>query len=83
MIKLEDASDKERLKELELAANEDQIDKETIFKIYEQIPFTLKELVNAKNIYQTLSESDARPLIYQKYLLSEDNDIKNRISFLT
>jgi hypothetical protein len=82
LITLEDASDKVRLKELELAANEDQVDKETIFKIYEQIPFSLKELVNAKNIYQTLSESDARPLIYQKYLLSEDNDSKIEYLFL-
>ena len=82
LIKLEDASDKERLKELELAANEGQIDKDTIFKIYQQIPFSLNELVNAKNIYQTLDESDARPLIYQKYLLSEDNDLKIEYLFL-
>merc|ERR1711965_727592 len=41
LIKLEDASDKERLKELELAANEGQIDKGIIFKIYQQIPFNL------------------------------------------
>jgi hypothetical protein len=76
LIKLEDASDKERLKELELAANDGQVDANTIFKIYEQIPFSLNELINAKNIYQTLTRSDARPLIYQKYLLSEDNDSK-------
>ena len=76
LIKLEDVSDKERLKELELAASEGQVDKETIFKIYQQIPFNLNELVNARNIYQTLASSDARPLIYQKYLLSEDNDLK-------
>ena len=76
LIKLEDATDKERLKELELAANKGQVDKNTIFKIYKQIPFSLNELVNAKNIYQTLPGGDARPLIYQKYLLSEDNDSK-------
>jgi hypothetical protein len=76
LIKLEDASDKERLKELEAAANQDQIDKGTIFKIYQQVPFSLNELINAKNMYQTLTESEARPLIYQKYLLSEDNDSK-------
>jgi hypothetical protein len=76
LIKLEDFSDKERLKELELAANQGQIDKDVIFKIYQQIPFSLNELINAKNIHQTLSENSARPLIYQKYLLSEDNDLK-------
>jgi len=82
LIKLEDVSDKERLKELELAANEGQVDKDTIFKIYKQIPFSLNELVNAKDTYQTLVSSDARPLIYQKYLLSEDNDLKLEYLFL-
>ena len=82
LIKLEDVSDKERLKELELAASEGQVDKTTIFKIYQRIPFNLNELVNAKNLYQTLDSSDARPLIYQKYLLSEDNDLKLEYLFL-
>ena len=82
LISLEDVSDKERLKELELAANDDQIDKDTIFKIYQQIPYNLNELINAKSIYQTLAISDARPLIYQKYLLSEDNDTKVEYLFL-
>ena len=50
---MEDASDKERLKELELAANQGQIDKDIIFKIYQQVPFNLNELINAKK-YQTL-----------------------------
>ena len=82
LIKLEDASDKERLKELEMVANREQIDKDTIFKMYQQVTFNLNELINAKNIYQTLAESDARPLIYQKYLLSEDNDAKIEYLFL-
>ena len=82
LIKLEDVSDKQRLKELEIAANKGQVDEDTIFKIYRQIPFSLNELVNAKNIYQTLSGSDARTLIYQKYLLSEDNDSKLKYLFL-
>ena len=82
LIKLEDASDKERLRELEIAANEGQVDKNTIFKIYEQIPYSLNELIDAKNIYNALTASDARPLIYQKYLLSEDNDSKIEYLFL-
>jgi hypothetical protein len=76
LIKLEDATDKERLKELEIAANQGQVDEDTIFKIYQQVPFTLNELINAKNIYQTLDASEAKPLIYQKYLLSENIDTK-------
>jgi hypothetical protein len=76
LIKLEDASDKEKLKELEIAANNNQLDKNKIFEIYKQIPFNLNTLVNAKNSYQTLNDSDARSLIYQKYLLSDSNEAK-------
>jgi hypothetical protein len=76
LIVLEDTNDQERLKELETAANQDQINKEIIFQIYQQVPFTLNELINAKNIYQTLDESSARALIYQKYLLIENSNLK-------
>ena len=82
LIKLEDASDKDKLKELEIAANNDQLDKKKIFEIYKKIPFNLNTLINAKSNYQTLNESDARALIYQKYLLSEANETKIEYLFL-
>ncbi len=71
LIKLEDASDKKKLKELEIAANNNQLNKNKIFEIYKQVSFNLNTLINAKNNYKTLNESDARALIYQKYLLAE------------
>ncbi len=82
LIKLEDASDKKKLKELEIAANNNQLDKNKIFEIYKQIPFNLNTLINAKNNYQTLDDSDARALIYQKYLLSDSNESKIETLFL-
>ena len=82
LIKLEDASDKKKLKELETAANNDKLDKKKIFEIYKQIPFNLNTLVNAKNNYQTLNESDSRALIFQKYLLSESTESKIEYLFL-
>ena len=82
LIKLEDASDKEKLKELETAASNDQLDKNKIFEIYKQIPFNLNMLVNAKNNFKTLDESHSRALIYQKYLLSEANETKIEYLFL-
>ncbi len=80
LIKLEDATNKEKIKELEIAANNNKLDKKKIFEFYKQIPFDLNSLVNAKNNYQTFDESDARALIYQKYLLSESNE--NKIEYL-
>ena len=65
-----------------MAANKNQLDKETIFEIYKQIPFNLNTLINAKNNYQSLDTSDARALIYQKYLLSDGNESKIYYLFL-
>ena len=80
LIKFDEANNKEKLKELEIAANNNKLDKKTIFEFYRQIPFNLNNLINAKNTYQTFDEMDARALIYQKYLLSETNE--NKIEYL-
>ncbi len=82
LIKLEDIDNKEKLRDLELAANIGQVDKKIIFDIYRQIEFDLNTLINAKNIYQTLQGSDARSLIYQKFLLSEQKEKKVEYLFL-
>jgi len=80
LIKLENFTDKEKIKNLELAANNGQIDNKIIFDIYKQFPFSLSNLINAKNVYSSLNEREARALIYQKYLLSED--YKSRVEYL-
>ena len=80
LIKLEDYKDKEKLKSLEVAANQNQFDKQKIFDIYSNLDFDLNTLIKAEDIYQTFDNIDARALIYQKYLLS-DNE-KNKITLL-
>ena len=82
LIKLEDISDKSKLKDLEQAANLGQVNTGLIFDIYKNTPFSINNLINAKNIYQTLEGADARALIYQKYLLSEAVDTKVEYLFL-
>ena len=57
LIRLEDFSDKEKLNELEVAANNNQLNKNKIFEIYKKIPFNLNTLINAKNSYQSLFTS--------------------------
>jgi len=42
----------------------------------------LNTLINAKNTYQTLDDTDARSLIYQKYLLSENTESKIEYLFI-
>ena len=71
-----------KLKDLEVAANLGQVNAEIIFNIYKQFPFSLNTLINAQNIYQTLQSYEARALIFQKYLLSEDNKTKVEYLFI-
>ena len=82
LITFDDFEDKKKLKNLEIAANNDQFDKKRIFEIYTKIPFDLNSLMKAEDIYQTLENIDARALIYQKFLLSDNNENKVKLLFL-
>ena len=82
LIKIDDINDKGKIKDLELAASNGQLNKEIIFNIYRQKEFSLNTLINAKNSFQSLDRIDARSLIYQKYLLSEDVNSKVEYLFL-
>ena len=80
MIELEDNRDKEKLKNLEIAANNDQVNKDKIFEIYSNISFDLKSLIQAEDIYQTFDDIDARALIYQKNIYFQTTT-KIKLSF--
>ena len=82
LIKLDDINDQEKIKELEQAANSGNIDPKIIFGFYKQKSFNINALINAENTYQTYNSSEARSLIYQKYLLSEDINSKLKYLFL-
>ncbi len=82
LIKFEDITNKNKLKNLEIAANQNQFDKNKIFDIYRKIPFELNSLINANNIYQTLENIESRALIYQKFLLSDNIESKIKLLFL-
>ena len=82
LIKFEDIENKDKLKNLEAAANQGQFDHKKIFDIYKKIPFDLNSLINASDIYQTLDKIESRALIYQKVLISDDNENKIKLLFL-
>ena len=82
LIQLEDNRDKEKLKNLEFAANQDQFDKKKIFDIYSRISFDLNTLIKAEDVYQTFDSIDARALIYQKFLLSDNEENKIKLLIL-
>ena len=80
LISIDDINDKEKIKNIEIAANKGQVDKSQIFKIYKQIPFELNTLINAKTVYQSLEKIESRALVYQKFLLSDNT--KNKLDLL-
>ena len=82
LITIDDITDKGKIKNIEIAANKNQIDKTQIFKIYKQIPFELNTLINAQNVYQSLEKIEGRALIYQKFLLSDNTQNKLDLLFL-
>ena len=82
LIILEDYQNKEKLRDLELAANANQFDKKKIFDIYSKIDFELNTLIKAEDVYQTFENIDSRALIYQKYLLSDNEENKIKLLFL-
>jgi hypothetical protein len=82
LIDFDETGNKEKIKNFEIAANENRLDKDKIFEFYKKIKFDLNTLINADNLYQTFSETDARALIYQKYLLSDNVENKVKLLFL-
>ena len=46
------------------------------------LTFDLNSLIKAEDIYQTFDNIDARALIYQKYLLSDNEENKIKLLFL-
>ena len=65
LIKVEDVEDKEKIKSLETAANNNSLDKRKIFEIYKQIQFDINSLINAEEVYKNFDNIDSRALIYQ------------------
>ena len=82
LITIDDITDKEKIENIEIAANKNQVDKDQIFKIYKQIPFELNTLINAKTVYQSMEKIESRALIYQKFLLSDNTQNKLDLLFL-
>ena len=82
LISLDNFENKERIKQLEIAANKNILATSYILEIYKNLKFDFNDLLNADNIYQTLDPINARALIYQKILLSDNTDTRLKYFFL-
>ncbi len=82
LFKINHLENREQIKELENAANNNLLSKLYIFEIYKNIKFNFNDFLNADEIYRTLDPINARALIYQKVLLSDNTETKLKYLFL-
>ncbi len=82
LISTDKLEDPEVINKYEIAANQGTFDKEKIFEIYLSVPFNINQLINAKTAYLGLTDYEARALLYQKILLSDNVENKLDLLFL-
>ena len=82
LININDFENNEQIKELEIAANNNTLTKSYILEIYKNIKFNLNDLLNTDKVYRTLDPINARALVYQKFLLSDNAETKLKYLFL-
>ncbi len=82
LIAIDQLENPEVIEKYEIAANQGNFDKNKIFEIYLSVPFNINQLINANTVYQSLTGHEARALIYQKILLSDNLEKKINLLFL-
>ena len=82
LVQIHNFEDEDIILTYEQAASENSFENDEIFKIYLKINFNFNQLINAEEIYKTLSNSKARALIYQSMIISDSNDKKIKLAFL-
>ena len=82
LISTEQLEDPQVINRYEIAAQQGTFDKSKIFEIYLSVPFNISQLINANTAYLNLAGYEARALIYQKILLSDNLENKINLLFL-
>ena len=67
-----DVSEIEKISTIEKAVHEKNYPERDLFDLYKRFQFNFSQLLNAKNVYKTLSNIEGRALIYQKILLESE-----------
>ena len=82
IIKTKDFINEDIILTYEQAASENSFQEEEVFIIYLKMDFNFNQLMNATEIYKNLPNYEARALIYQSLLLSDDIERKLYLAFL-
>ena len=67
-----DSSDIEKISVLEKAVNNKNYPEKDLFELYKRFQFNINQLLNAENTFKSLTNMEARALIYQKVLLESE-----------
>ena len=71
-IKDIEITDIEKISTIEKAVHDKNYSEEELFEFYKKFQFTINQLLNAKQSYKSLSSIEAKALVYQRALLSEE-----------
>ncbi len=67
-----DVSEIEKISTIEKAVHNKNYPEKDLFELYKRFQFNINQLLNAKDIYKSLVNIEARALIYQKILLESE-----------
>ena len=71
-----DLENKDRIITIEKATHEKNYKEEELFVLYERFVFNINQLLNVKETYKILSNSEGRALLYQRILLTDETEKK-------
>ena len=62
----------EKISIVEKATHEKNYPEDDLFELYKRFQFNINQLLNAKNVYKSLTNIEGRALVYQKILIESD-----------
>ena len=75
-IKDLEITDIDKISTIEKAVNDKNYSEKDLFEFYKKFQFNISQLLNAKDVYKSLSPIEGRALLYQKTLLTDKLNLK-------
>ena len=75
-IKDIEITDIDKIAIIEKAVHDKNYPEKDLFEFYKKFQFNINQLLNAKDVYKSLSKIEGRALLYQRTLLTEDLNLK-------
>ena len=76
-----DVTELDKISLIEKATNEKNYPEEDLFSLYKRFQFNINQLLNATDSYKTLTNVEARALVYQRILL--ESDVEKKFELIT